>query len=70
MQFKAKTKEWGNSLGIVIPKETVKRTHIKPNEEIIIEIKERNILQETFGTIKEWKINSQKAKDELRKAWR
>lgn len=31
--------------------------------------KQKNILRETFGTLKEWKIDSQKVKDELRKEW-
>ena len=69
LQFKARAKEWGNSIGIVLPKEVVSREHIFPNEEITIEIKPKNILRETFGTLKGWKIDSQKVKDELRKEW-
>lgn len=68
-QFKATAKEWGNSIGIVLPKDVVMKEHISPNEEITVEIKQKNILRETFGTLKEWKINSQKVKDELRKEW-
>lgn len=68
-QFKATAKEWGNSIGIVLPKDVVMREHISPNEEIMVEVKPKNILRETFGTLKNWNIDSQKAKDELRKEW-
>lgn len=33
-----KTKKWGNSLGIRIPKEIVKENNIKPEEKIVIQI--------------------------------
>lgn len=33
-----KTKKWGNSLGIRLPKKVVKENKIKPEEEILIQI--------------------------------
>ncbi len=66
--FKAKVKQWGNSLGIVIPKEITQKEHLTADKEIFIEIKQ-NPLVEAFGILKHKKINAQKAKDELRKAW-
>ena len=36
-----KTKQWGNSLGIIIPKDLVNELSIVPGEEIIIEIKKK-----------------------------
>jgi antitoxin component of MazEF toxin-antitoxin module len=49
-----KTKQWGNSLGIIIPKEVVKELNIKPEEEICIDFtgKKTNVLKEMFGTAK------------------
>ena len=32
-------------------------------------VKNTNPLKETFGTLKNWKIDSQKLKDNLRKKW-
>ena len=29
----------------------------------------KTIIKEAFGSLKDWKINSQKVKDELRKEW-
>ena len=47
-----KTKQWGNSLGIIIPKDLVNELSIVPGEEIIIEIKKKNnILKELFGAV-------------------
>jgi len=66
--FKAKVKQWGNSLGIVIPKEIVEKVHMKNNQVLFLEIKS-DPLKEAFGSLKGWKIDSQKMKDELRKEW-
>ena len=44
------TKKWGNSIGIVIPKKTLKELNIAENQEIGIEImKKMNPLKELFG---------------------
>lgn len=68
-QFKAKARAWGNSLGIILPSEVVQREHITPDQDVIVEIKAKNVLKETFGSLKAWKIDSQKVKDQLRKEW-
>ncbi len=53
MDTVVKAKEWGNSLGIVLPSELVKRKGIKPGEEVIINIeKKQNVLKELFGALK------------------
>lgn len=53
MAIEVKTKRWGNSIGIVIPSETIEKLNIKPEEEIVIEIgKKSNVLKELFGAIK------------------
>ena len=53
MAIEVKTKKWGNSIGIIIPSETIERLNIKPDEEIIINIeKKSNVLKEMFGSMK------------------
>ncbi len=54
--IKAHTKAWGNSIGIVIPREIVRELHIRPHEEIVIDIKRKSgtVLKELFGTF-HWK---------------
>jgi len=45
-----KTRKWGNSLGILIPKKEVENLNLKENQTIIIEItKKENPLKELFG---------------------
>ena len=47
-----KIKQWGNSLGVILPKEIVIEKNIKPDEEILLNIeKKRTILRELFGTL-------------------
>ena len=51
--IEVKTKQWGNSLGIVIPSPTVEKLALRPDENIVIEItKKENVLKELFGSIK------------------
>lgn len=69
MSFKTKVKGWGNSMGIVIPADLVKLEKLKPNEEVVVEIRKSNVLKETFGLLKGKEINAQKLKDELRREW-
>ncbi|MBI2667953.1 AbrB/MazE/SpoVT family DNA-binding domain-containing protein [Candidatus Woesearchaeota archaeon] len=69
MESKARVKEWGNSLGIIIPREVAKKENLKPDDEVIIEIIKKRKIKDIFGSLKEWKIDSQKMKDELRKDW-
>ena len=46
----SKTRKWGSSLGVVIPKEAVKELKLRENEEIAMEItKKENPLKELFG---------------------
>ena len=55
MEIKAKTKKWGNSIGVLIPKEVVEEEKIKPNQEITLTINTKPITRgkDIFGT---WKF--------------
>ncbi len=67
MAIEVKTKKWGSSIGIVIPREAVERLNIKPEEEIIIEIeKKNNVLKELFGKAK-FKKSTEQILKEVRK---
>jgi antitoxin component of MazEF toxin-antitoxin module len=62
------TRKWGNSLGIILPKDVVETEHIKENQTIdIIVIKKTKALKQTFGMLKDWKKSAQTIKDETRK---
>lgn len=60
-----KTRQWGNSIGVTIPKEIAEKEKIGPNEEITIDIKKTHLPDpKSFGALKGWKIDAQKMKDQ------
>ena len=65
--MQTRLRKWGNSIGVVIPLELLKKKNLKEGEEVIIEIEKKNDLSEIFGSLKKWKIDPQKVKDEIRK---
>ena len=54
MEIKAKTKKWGNSIGILIPKEVIRKENIKPNQEVTLMIMSKPITRgkDIAGTFK------------------
>ncbi len=49
-----KAKQWGNSIGIVIPKAVAEEKGIKLGEEVLVEIEKKSkktVLQELFGAL-------------------
>ena len=54
MEIKAKTRKWGNSIGVLIPKEMVREENIKPNQEITLMISKKPITKgkDIWGTLK------------------
>ncbi len=70
MEIEAEIKQWGNSLGIIIPKDLAVKENIKSGDKVKILLSHNgNVLKETFGSLPDLKIDSQKMKDELRKEW-
>lgn len=46
-----KTRKWGSSIGMVIPKKVAKELKIRENQEVIVDIKPKeNPLKELFGS--------------------
>ena len=54
MEIKAKTKKWGNSIGVIIPKEIIRQQNIGPDQEVTILISSKPItkVKDIFGTFK------------------
>ena len=68
MAIEVRTKKWGNSIGIIIPSETVEKFNIKPEENISVEIsKGPNVLKEMFGKAKFKKKSAERMLREFRK---
>lgn len=70
LQTKTRIRTWGNSFGIVIPKEIVIKEDLQENDEVIVTITKKNNLRGLFGKGKDIKIDSQKMKNEGRKTWK
>ncbi len=52
-ELTTKIRKWGNSYGIIIPQEVLKRKGLREGEEIdAVLIKKGNVLRETFGKVK------------------
>lgn len=70
IEVEVNVKEWGNSLGVILPRNLAKKEKIKSGDKIkMIIVKEQTDLSDIFGMLKDSKINSQKVKDDLRKEW-
>lgn len=71
MEIKAKTKKWGNSIGVLIPKEVIRRENIKPEQEIILTINKKPITKgkDIWGTLK-FKESTEKLMREIDKEFK
>ena len=59
-----KLREWGNSIGVVLPKEELKKEHLKAGDEIEIVVRRKtNPLREAFGKLKFKKSTEQILKE-------
>lgn len=59
-----KTRKWGNSLGVLIPKEEVENLNLKENQDIVVDIiKKENPLKELFGSGKHNKITKKEFRE-------
>ena len=67
-QIIARTRKWGNSVGIVIPNAVLQEQGIKDNQEIIITItsKKKTKVGDIFGKLK-FKKTTQEILDEIDK---
>ncbi|MBS3099992.1 DUF104 domain-containing protein [Candidatus Pacearchaeota archaeon] len=68
-EINVKLKRWGNSLGAIIPSEIIRNSNLREGIEVTITLQPKRGMSEVFGSLKEWKINTQKLKDKLREEW-
>ena len=56
VELRTEVKRWGNSFGLIIPNEIVRREKLKPKQKVtVLLLKESNVLKKTFGMAKKWK---------------
>lgn len=69
-ELELRTRKWGSSLGIIIPKDVVEKEHISVNQKILVEIKKnRAKVKDIFGMFSEWKEHPDKIKKEMKEGW-
>lgn len=68
MAIKTQVKKWGNSIGIVLPREFVISKNIKENDTIMIDVVKQADFSDVFGTLPK-KMSGQQFKDMVRKGW-
>ena len=63
----SKMRKWGNSLGVIIPKDVARDMKLREDQEVVIEIRPKeNVLKELFGSMPELKeINLKEARRAL-----
>ena len=61
-------KQWGSSIGVILPKEIVNEQGIRAGDEIVIKIFKKGNLNDVFGKLKT-KMSGQKFKDAAREGW-
>ena len=67
MISKSKLRRWGNSLGVIIPRELVAKEGLREGEEVEISLRKISDIKALRG---KFPIESlQRAKDEMRKGW-
>jgi antitoxin component of MazEF toxin-antitoxin module len=67
MQGKSRLKRWGNSYGIVVPKEMVEREGLKEGELVGVSVRKASDVRHLFGRYPFKDLRSQK--EAMRKGW-
>lgn len=69
-ELNTKVKKWGDSLAIIIPKETANIEKISVSDNVHVKIEKETDLSDVFGILKgKLKKTAQQLKDESRKGW-
>jgi len=67
MAIRTVMRKWGNSLGVVIPREEASKEGLHENDEVEIVIRKAVDIRQLFGKYKFRELQS--LKDELREGW-
>ena len=67
MLTRSRLRRWGNSLGVIVPKELVRREGLREGEEVEIQVRRISDIRALRGKFPIKDL--QKAKEEMRKGW-
>lgn len=66
--MEAKIRKWGNSYGILLPKEEIEKMSVKENEIVYVTLQKKSTWEGLFGICKgKSGMSTQEFKDEIRK---
>ncbi len=68
MAFEVVVRKWGNSFGVIFPKDFIKKKRLHIHEKVLVEVVKEADLRTVFGTLKT-NISGQKFKDMVREGW-
>lgn len=70
MAIEVKLRKWGNSIGVILPKELISKKNLKEDQTIVIEVVKKADLTRVFGSLKNKKhISGQQFKEIAREGW-
>lgn len=64
-----KVRQWGDSLGVVIPKDVAREEKLVEGDTVLLSVQKEADLGRFFGTCTHKEESTQQLKDELRKIW-
>lgn len=69
IEYETVLKTWGNSVGVVVPKDSLKREKLPPNSKVRITVAPAKKLKvkDIFGKLSSWKKPTGKMLSEIRK---
>ena len=68
IKSETKLRAWGNSIGIVLPKDALRDEGLSIDDEVEVIVKKKtNPLRECFGKLKEFEAKSSKSTDDILK---
>jgi antitoxin component of MazEF toxin-antitoxin module len=62
-------RRWGNSIGVVLPKDFVAREGLREDSRILVEVVKEANLEHIFGSLKR-KMSGQSFKNMVREGWK
>ena len=69
MAFEVVVRKWGNSIGVVFPKEFMRKNSLRVNEKVLVDVVKEADLRRIFGTLKV-KTSGQEFKDLVKEGWK
>ncbi len=70
MVTEAVVKKWGNSLGVILPKELIDFQHLRENDKVLVHVIKETDLSDIFGSLKgKVTMSGQQFKDMAREGW-